>query len=122
MAGGVHSAAYTGTVADFGPIPKPSMNRAMNRCHQVLVRPCQMHVMKDRNAEMKMVPRRPKRLFKGAESQHPTRPQQSLRQTASALRYYAKKALTYVRSAVNETEEPLVGNYVLRNTNLIREE
>lgn len=29
IAGGEHSAAYTGTVADLGPMPSPRMNRAI---------------------------------------------------------------------------------------------
>ena len=53
------------------------MKRAMNRCHQVLVRPCQIHVMNEMKAEMKIVPRRPKYLFMGAETQQPIMPQHS---------------------------------------------
>lgn len=36
--GGEHSAAKMGVVADLGPMPKPRKNRAMNMCHQVLVK------------------------------------------------------------------------------------
>jgi hypothetical protein len=53
----VHSAAKTGTVADFGPIPKPRKNRAMKRCHQVFVQAAQMQVRKEMVAVMKIVPR-----------------------------------------------------------------
>lgn len=75
MIGGAHSAAYTGTVADLGPTPNPRKKRAMKRCHHVLVTPCQIQVANEKNALMKMVPRRPKRLLSGAETQQLTRPQ-----------------------------------------------
>ena len=54
---GAHSAAYTGTVADFGPMPIPRKNRAMKRCHQVFVTALQMQVMKAKKAVMPMVQR-----------------------------------------------------------------
>lgn len=37
MAAGEISAARTGTVLDFGPIPRPRKSRLMKRCHQLFV-------------------------------------------------------------------------------------
>ena len=75
MAGGVVSAAYIGTVADLGPIPKPRKNLAINMCHQVLVNPCQKQARAENKQVMKMVPRRPNRLLNGTVSQQPIKAQ-----------------------------------------------
>lgn len=63
MAGGAHSAAYTGTVLLLGPIPRPRTNRAAKRCGHELVTPCQIQVKKENVAVIKIVPRRPNNLF-----------------------------------------------------------
>ena len=76
MRGGEHSAAYTGTVADLGPIPKPRKKREMNKCHQVSVTPCHTHVAKLMNDVKKIVPRRPRKAFNGSVSQQPRNAQQ----------------------------------------------
>lgn len=57
--GGLHSAAKIGTVADFGPIPKPRKNLEMNICHQVFVKACQKQARALKQHVMKIVPRRP---------------------------------------------------------------
>jgi hypothetical protein len=57
---GEHSAVYTGTVADLGPIPKPRKNRAMKRCHQVFVKLDQIHVKNEIMQVRKMVFLRPR--------------------------------------------------------------
>ena len=77
ICGGAHSAPYTGTVALLGPIPMPRKKRAMKRWGHEFVTPCQMQVAKEKNAATKMVPRRPRTLFKGSVSQHPMNAQQS---------------------------------------------
>ena len=75
IAGGVVSAAYMGTVADLGPIPKPKKNLAMNMCHQVFTNPCQKQANAEIKQVMKMVPLRPKRLLNGTVNQHPMKAQ-----------------------------------------------
>lgn len=75
MAGGVVSAAYIGTVADLGPIPKARKNLAMNICHQVLVNPCQKQAKAENKQVMKMVPLLPNQLLKGTVNQHPIKAQ-----------------------------------------------
>lgn len=57
----------------------------MKRCHHVFVTPCQMHVANEMKPAMKMVPRRPKYLFIGADNQQPMRPQHSYWDVRSAL-------------------------------------
>lgn len=74
--GGVVSAAYTGTVADFGPIPKPRAKRAMNMCHHELTNPCQKQAMAEKRQVMKIVPRRPNALLNGVVNQQPRTAQQ----------------------------------------------
>lgn len=59
----LHSAAYTGTVELFGPIPKPRTKRATNRWGHEFVTPCQMHVRKEKRAVIKMVPLLPNSLL-----------------------------------------------------------
>ena len=80
MTAGAHSAAYTGTVVDLGPMPKPRMRRATKRCCQELVTPCQMQVANEMNAVRQMVPRRPKYWFSGCVNQHEITPQHSYRE------------------------------------------
>lgn len=60
-----------GTVADFGPIPKPRESRAMNMDHHALVNPCQKQARAENIQVMKIVPRRPNQLLNGMVSQHP---------------------------------------------------
>lgn len=90
--GGAVSAAKTGTVADLGPvrmraspsalehaspstgnvpIPSPRTKRAANKFHRLFVQPAQMQANAETVAVTKMVPRRPRRLLRGAVSQHP---------------------------------------------------
>jgi len=64
-------AAYTGTVLDFEPIPKPRTKRAMNRLTQVFATPSHTDAMAATRHEMKIVPRRAKNRFKGSVSQQP---------------------------------------------------
>ncbi len=71
MSGGEHSAAYTGTVVDFEPIPRPRTNRARNMLTHELQTPSHTEATAAMKQEMKIVPRRPNRLFSGAVSQHP---------------------------------------------------
>ena len=63
-------------VADLGPIPRPSANRAMNMCHQVFVNACQKHAAAEIPHDTNTVPRRPNTLFMGSVSQHPRKAQQ----------------------------------------------
>jgi hypothetical protein len=63
IAGGVHSAAKIGTVADFGPIPNPRANLATNIPHQEFTNPCQKHAIAENKQVMKIVPRRPNQLL-----------------------------------------------------------
>lgn len=77
MTAGAHSAAYTGTVVDLGPMPKPRTRRATKRCCHELVTPCQMQAAKEMKAVTKMVPRRPSHWLSGWVSQHEMTPQQS---------------------------------------------
>ena len=72
MGAGAHSAAYTGTVVDFDPMPRPSTNLDMKRLTQLLATPSQIDAMAAIKQEMKIVPRRPHKLFSGAVSQHPS--------------------------------------------------
>jgi hypothetical protein len=67
---GAHSAAYTGTVDDFGPMPKPRTKRAMKRCCHELVKPCHRHAKAAIAQVRKIVPRRPRRLLRGSVHQH----------------------------------------------------
>lgn len=76
IAGGLISAAYIGTVADLGPIPKPRANRAINICHQLSVKACQKHAKAEIRQVTKIVFRRPNHLFIGMVSQQPTKEQQ----------------------------------------------
>ncbi len=71
MFAGTHSAEYMGIVALFGPIPKPRKNLAMNKCHHVEAKACQMHVALDSMHVRKIVPRLPRNLFIGSVNQHP---------------------------------------------------
>ena len=91
-----------GTVADLGPMPKPSMNRAMNMCHQVLTKPCQKQVMAEKQHVRNTVPRRPNQWLNGTVSQHPMNEQQ---------RYGA--ALTSPTSQVDRGSVPPIPNCVL---------
>jgi hypothetical protein len=84
---GEHSAAYTGlvivskgksllcwttdTVVDFDPMPRPRTNRAMNRFGQLLATPSQTDATAATKQETKIVPRRPRYLFRGSVSQQP---------------------------------------------------
>ncbi|KAL8771818.1 MAG: hypothetical protein Q9194_004764 [Teloschistes cf. exilis] len=68
---GAHSAAYTGTVADLAPIPKPRTKRAAKRLGQDCTTPSQMEVTAATKQEMKMVPRRPKYRLSGSVNQQP---------------------------------------------------
>jgi hypothetical protein len=91
MDGGAVSAAYIGTVANLGPMPKPSMNRATNIAHQVATNPCQRHVIADKAHAMKIVPRRPNQWLNGTVSQELIKAQQRYgaeltRPTSQALR------------------------------------
>jgi hypothetical protein len=65
-----------GTVALLGPIPKPRANRAMNMCHQVPVKACQIQAEAEKMQVRKIVPRRPNQLLNGIVSQHPMKAQQ----------------------------------------------
>jgi hypothetical protein len=69
---GVFSAAYTGTVEALGPIPNPRRNRQMKSWYQFWVVADPMTDNVQKMPQKKMVPRRPKMLFKGSVSQHPT--------------------------------------------------
>lgn len=71
MVFGADSAAKTGVVLDFAPTAKPRAKRASSKFHQVLAAAIQNPVANEMKHEMKMVPRRPKYLFKGAFVQHP---------------------------------------------------
>ena len=95
----------------------------MNRCHHVLVKPCQKQVMKEMKAEIKMVPRRPKYLFSGVESQQPITPQQSYTKHTSGQKIGPTAASeggkgTYIWGTVHEAKQPLVVAHVLGNANL----
>lgn len=69
--GGEHSAAKMGQVADFGPIPNPKKNLAINMCHHELTNPCQRQAAAEKKQVMNKVPRRPKMWLNGTVSQHP---------------------------------------------------
>jgi hypothetical protein len=68
---GAHSAAYTGVVEDLAPTANPRANRAMSKLYQESAAAIQNPVTNEMKHEMKMVPRRPKRLFRGAFIQQP---------------------------------------------------
>lgn len=72
MGAGEHSAAYTGTVDDLEPIPRPRTNRAMKRLTQELATPSQMEATAAIKQDQKIVPRRAKYLFIGSVSQQPS--------------------------------------------------
>jgi hypothetical protein len=71
ISGGVHSAAYIGTVADFGPMPSPKERREMNMDHQAFVNPFQKQASEENKQVIKIVPRLPNQLLKGMVSQQP---------------------------------------------------
>jgi hypothetical protein len=62
---GAHSAEYMGTVALFGPIPKPSTRRATKSCCQLPTKACPRQDANEIRQVMKIAPRRPNRWFKG---------------------------------------------------------
>lgn len=68
---GALSAAYTGVVEDLAPTANPSANRAMSRLYHESATAIQIPVTNEMKHEMKMVPRRPKNLFRGALVQQP---------------------------------------------------
>lgn len=76
IAGGVISATYIGTVADFGPMPNPRKKRAMNICHHVLTKPCQRQAMAEKQHVRSIVPLRPNQWLKGTVNQLPATAQQ----------------------------------------------
>ena len=61
MEAGEFSAANTGIVDAFVPIPMPSNKRQTNNCGHDWVNADPMTDPKQKNAEMKIVPRRPRR-------------------------------------------------------------
>jgi len=71
MGAGAHSAPYTGTVVDLDPIPRPRTNLAMNKFTHEFATPSQIEATAAMKQEMKIVPRRPSRLLRGAVSQQP---------------------------------------------------
>lgn len=68
---GAFSAARSGTVEAFAPIPIPNKSRQTNSCCQFLVMADPIADIKQNIAAKKIVPRRPRRAFKGSESQQP---------------------------------------------------
>lgn len=69
---GLFSAAKIGTVEPLAPMPRPRMRRTTKSvCHEC-VKPEAMGVAMRIRAVMKIVPRRPKKLLSGSESQQPS--------------------------------------------------
>jgi hypothetical protein len=58
-------------VDDFAPTAKPRKKRAMSRLGQLFAAAIPIPVMNEMMQEMKIVPRRPKYLLRGAFDQHP---------------------------------------------------
>lgn len=87
MAAGEISAARTGTVLDFGPMPRPRKSREIKRCHHVFVRAppgsenasghaqheasegerrrSQIHPRPAHSVDQKIAPRRPSQRLRG---------------------------------------------------------
>lgn len=57
----------------FAPIPIPSKIRVMKSSHQLLLKADPMTENKQKIPDTKIVPRRPKKLFSGSDSQQPRR-------------------------------------------------
>jgi hypothetical protein len=70
---GVFSAAKTGTVDAFAPMPMPSKRRQMSSWYQVCAQAEPITGRIQKMAQMKMVPRRPRRALSGSASQQPQR-------------------------------------------------
>lgn len=68
---GEHSAAKTAVVEALIPIPAPRRRRQASSCCQFCVNAEPRTEPKEKIAETKIVPRRPTRLFRGSETQHP---------------------------------------------------
>lgn len=68
---GAFSAARTGIVEAFAPIPIPNKSRQTKSCFQFLVKADPMADVKQNMAATNIVPRRPRRAFRGSESQQP---------------------------------------------------
>lgn len=71
MDAGEFSAAKTGMVDAFAPIPIPSRRRQANSCGHDCVNPEPITDSKQKIAEKNIVPRRPMRWFSGCDSQQP---------------------------------------------------
>ena len=71
MVAGEFSAAKTGIVDAFVPIPIPSKQRQAKSCGQFTVKAEPITEAKQNSAEMNMVPRRPSVWFKGCDIQQP---------------------------------------------------
>lgn len=69
MGAGVFSAAKTGIVEAFRPIPTPSSNRVTNSCSQLWLTAEPMTEKQQKMAAMNMTGLRPSQLFNGSESQ-----------------------------------------------------
>jgi hypothetical protein len=65
-----------GTVADFGPIPNPRANLAINKWYHEFANACQKQAKAEKVQVRKIVPRRPNQLLKGIVSQQPMNAQQ----------------------------------------------
>ena len=68
---GEHSAAYTGVVVDFEPIPSPRTKRARKRLTHEFATPSQIDATAAMAQDMKIVPRLPNKVLRGSVSQHP---------------------------------------------------
>jgi len=69
---GEFSAARTGTVAPLAPIPIPMTRRTTKRVSHECVKAEAIGVAIKIRAVMKIVPRRPKKRFKGSDNQQPS--------------------------------------------------
>ena len=63
-------------VDDLAPTANPRKKRAMSKLYQLFAAAIQMPVMNEMIQEMKMVPRRPKYLLRGALDQQPINAEQ----------------------------------------------
>ena len=107
MEAGEFSAANTGIVDALVPIPMPSSRRQTKSCGHVWVNAEPMTDQRQKNAEMNIVPRRPRRWFKGCENQQPLVKKVSA--AGSALRENAlHECSCEIRCGIDQPQNPCV--------------